>query len=242
MVISMRVPVDITSRLYCRYVTNGSPLYRIGPLRMEVQSLDPYVVTLEEVVTPSEAAALVRSSAGFLERSATIRNNGGSLESFMRTSSTAWLPDNGHSLLSVLTHRIEQLIGVSARDGDGAEVFQAVNYGVGGHFSVHHDHVPLGLVKDRMLTFLMYLTDVPQGGRTVFPWVGVGVRPIRGSTLLWSNMNRAGVPDHRVQHGACPVLMGDKWVMNKWIYYGGQFRTLPCVPGDPSAPILRPLR
>ncbi|ROT78141.1 putative prolyl 4-hydroxylase subunit alpha-1 isoform X1 [Penaeus vannamei] len=131
----------------------------------------------------------------------------------------------------------------------------AVNYGVGGHFSVHHDHVHLGLVKDRMLTFLMYLTDVPQdihtpypppspsapGGRTVFPWVGAGVRPKRGSTLLWYNMNRAGVPDLRVQHGACPVLVGDKWVMNKWINYGGQFHTLPCIPGDPSAAVLRPL-
>lgn len=49
------------------------------------------------------------------------------------------------------------------------------------------------------------------GGRTVFPWVGTGVRPKRGSALLWYNMNRAGLPDQRLQHGACPVLLGDKW-------------------------------
>lgn len=78
----------MTSRLSCRYVTNGSPLYKIGPLRMEVRSLDPYVVTLAEVVTPSEAADLVEASARYLMRSSTIRANGGSVESFMRTSST----------------------------------------------------------------------------------------------------------------------------------------------------------
>ncbi|XP_042869650.1 prolyl 4-hydroxylase subunit alpha-3-like [Penaeus japonicus] len=81
-------PIAMTSRLYCRYVTNGSPLYKIGPLRMEVLSLDPYVVTLEDVLAPSEAADLVHASAGYLTRSSTVRPNGSSMEDFKRTSST----------------------------------------------------------------------------------------------------------------------------------------------------------
>ncbi|XP_037778479.1 prolyl 4-hydroxylase subunit alpha-1-like [Penaeus monodon] len=233
-------PVDITSRLYCRYVTNGSPLYKIGPLRMEVQSLDPYVVTLAEVVTPSEAADLVEASARYLMRSSTIRANGGSVESFMRTSSTAWMLDSDLTVLSELTHRIEQIAGINAQQNRGAELYQVVNYGVGGHYTVHHDFVHRGLVNNRIATFLIYLKDVPQGGRTVFPWVGTGVRPKRGSALLWYNMNRAGLPDQRLQHGACPVLLGDKWVINKWLFYGGQFHTLPCNPEKKDDVIKQP--
>ncbi|XP_069997545.1 prolyl 4-hydroxylase subunit alpha-1 [Penaeus vannamei] len=233
-------PVDVTSRLYCRYVTNGSPLYRIGPLRMEVQSLDPYVVTLEEVVTPSEAADLVDASARYLMRSSTIRANGGSAESFMRTSSTAWMLDSDLPVLSELTHRIEQIAGVNAQQNRGAEMYQVVNYGVGGHYTVHHDYIDKGLINNRIATFLVYLKDVPQGGRTVFPWVGTGVRPKRGSALLWYNMNRVGMPDSRLQHGACPVLLGDKWVINKWIFYGGQLHTLPCGPEKKGDTIRQP--
>ncbi|ROT78139.1 hypothetical protein C7M84_003153 [Penaeus vannamei] len=232
--------IDVTSRLYCRYVTNGSPLYKIGPLRMEVQSLDPYVVTLEEVVTPSEAADLVDASARYLMRSSTIRANGGSAESFMRTSSTAWMLDSDLPVLSELTHRIEQIAGVNAQQNRGAEMYQVVNYGVGGHYTVHHDYIDKGLINNRIATFLVYLKDVPQGGRTVFPWVGTGVRPKRGSALLWYNMNRVGMPDSRLQHGACPVLLGDKWVINKWIFYGGQLHTLPCGPEKKGDTIRQP--
>lgn len=64
-------------------------------------------------------------------------------------------------------------------------------------------------------TFRMPLTvtytQFSAGGRTVFPWVGAGVQPKRGSALLWFNMDRSGKPDSRLQHGACPVLLGDKW-------------------------------
>lgn len=49
------------------------------------------------------------------------------------------------------------------------------------------------------------------GGWTVFPWLGVGVAPKRGSALVWYNVNRAGVKDIRLEHAACPVLYGDKW-------------------------------
>ncbi|XP_037778069.1 prolyl 4-hydroxylase subunit alpha-1-like [Penaeus monodon] len=230
-------PVDMTSRLYCRYVTNGSPLYKIGPLRMDVRSLDPYVVTLEEVVTPSEAADLVLASAGYLTRSSTVRANGSSTEDFKRTSSTAWMLDKDIPFLPVLTQRIEQLVGVNAQLFDGAEIYQILNYGVGGHYTVHHD----AFVYPRVATFLIYLSTVPQGGRTVFPWVGAGVQPKRGSALLWFNMDRSGKPDSRLQHGACPVLLGDKWVINKWLYYTGQQKTLPCIPGNPEATVSQPL-
>lgn len=79
----------------------------------------------------------------------------------------------------------------------------------------HRDVTHVNLYNLIWLTCRMPLTvtytQFPIGGRTVFPWVGAGVQPKRGSALLWFNMDRAGKPDSRLQHGACPVLLGDKW-------------------------------
>lgn len=38
-----------------------------------------------------------------------------------------------------------------------------MNYGVGGHYTVHHDYIDKGLINNRIATFLVYLKDVPQG-------------------------------------------------------------------------------
>ncbi|KAK7065989.1 hypothetical protein SK128_015302 [Halocaridina rubra] len=81
-------PLNMTAKLYCRYVSNSSPLYLIGPLRMEVHSLSPYVVTFEGVLTSSEARDIQNISAGFLEKSSTFRFNGQQEVTYQRTSST----------------------------------------------------------------------------------------------------------------------------------------------------------
>ncbi|KAK3892540.1 hypothetical protein Pcinc_003616 [Petrolisthes cinctipes] len=257
-------PVNITSHLYCRYINNGSPLYLIGPLRMEVVSLVPYIVTLQGVVTSREAQDIKVTSSAFLEASSTVRFNGGKEISYQRTSSTysrrcrlqasrsptiwiwifgafaeivhrAWLYEHNNNHLKQLTTRIETLLGVSAQEHVSAEAYQVVNYGAGGHYTVHHDTLTVPyLAHLRIATFLVYLSDVPQGGWTVFPWLGVGVAPKQGSALLWYNVNRAGVKDERVYHAACPVLFGDKWVINKWLHYGGQTLKVPCLPDSQS--------
>lgn len=41
-------------------------------------------------------------------------------------------------------------------------------------------------------------------------------------------MIRSGEGDLRTRHAACPVLVGDKWVANKWIHEAGQEFRRPC--------------
>lgn len=40
--------------LRCRYVTNDVPFLRIGPLKLEEHSLDPYIVSYLDVIYDSE--------------------------------------------------------------------------------------------------------------------------------------------------------------------------------------------
>ena len=112
---------------------------------------------------------------------------------------------------------------------------QVANYGIGGHYDAHYDiqnkdkepdspmivtKDPNGIVYptgDRMSTLMLYLSEVQRGGYTVFPHLGLYVPPVKGSAVYWHNIKRSGRSDKNMQHSGCPVVLGSKWVANKWI-------------------------
>ena len=69
------------------------------------------------------------------------------------------------------------------------------------------------------------------GGLTAFPNLGIAARPQKGSLVFWFSLDSEGRRDPRGLHGACPTILGVKWVANKWIREGAQWRTRPCDPG-----------
>lgn len=79
----------------------------------------------------------------------------------------------------------------------------------------------LHLGGQRFLTFMIYLSDVEAGGRTVFTQTGVTVRPRTGNALFWFNLHSDGDSDgdydSKVYHLGCPVAYGNKWIANKWV-------------------------
>lgn len=100
-------------------------------------------------------------------------------------------------------------------------------------------------IGDRIATWMFYMSDVGEGGRTVFPRIGAGVKPEAGSAVFWYNILDNGKADRLTLHGACPVLFGTKWgisrtthfhdylisiltVANKWLREGGQLFTKGC--------------
>ena len=82
----------------------------------------------------------------------------------------------------------------------------------------------------------MYLTDVEEGGETVFPassekpqhgegWSdcarrGVAVRPRQGDALLFFSLDLAQQLDTASLHAGCPVIRGTKWSATKWMHVG----------------------
>ena len=57
------------------------------------------------------------------------------------------------------------------------------------------------------------LSDVERGGKTAFPMAGVAVSPVKGSAVYWYDLLSPGEVDERTWHGACPVVLGEKWGM-----------------------------
>ncbi|XP_057612162.1 prolyl 4-hydroxylase subunit alpha-3 isoform X2 [Chionomys nivalis] len=151
-----------------------------------------------------------------------------------RISKSAWLKDTVDPMLVTLDRRIAALTGLDIQP-PYAEYLQVVNYGIGGHYEPHFDHAtspssPLYRMKsgNRVATFMIYLSAVEAGGATAFIYANFSVPVVKNAALFWWNLHRSGEGDGDTLHAGCPVLVGDKWVANKWIHeYGQEFRR-PC--------------
>ena len=55
---------------------------------------------------------------------------------------------------------------------------------------------------ERQTTFMVYLSGTMKdiGGNTVFPQLGISVKPIRGTALYWNNIKADGKFDTRSSH------------------------------------------
>ncbi|XP_076615173.1 prolyl 4-hydroxylase subunit alpha-1-like isoform X3 [Chaetodon auriga] len=239
------------SRLFCRYHDNNRhPKYVIGPVKQEDEWDRPHIVRYHNIVSDKEMekvkelakprlrrATISNPVTGVLEtahyriskRRATVHDpqTGKLTTAHYRVSKSAWLGAFEHPVVDKINQRIEDLTGL---DVTTAEDLQVANYGVGGQYEPHFDFgrkdepdafEELG-TGNRIATWLLYMSDVQAGGATVFTDVGASVWPKKGTAVFWYNLHASGEGDYRTRHAACPVLVGNKWVSNKWIHERGQ--------------------
>ncbi|XP_030080738.1 prolyl 4-hydroxylase subunit alpha-2-like isoform X2 [Drosophila hydei] len=203
------------SNMKCTYKSKDSPFLRLAPIKMEYLVLDPLVVVFHDVLSSGEIDEMQLITKPFLERTLIQHAFGAHIIQKFRTSKGMWINRNHNNLTLRIARRIMDMVDL---DLQGSEPFNVMNYGIGGHYNTHYDYYNNSSVTDnRMATVLFYMTDVEQGGATVFPVLKQAVSPKRGSALFWYNIKHNGNRDPRTLHGGCPVLVGSKWIFTQWI-------------------------
>ncbi|KAM6964562.1 LOW QUALITY PROTEIN: prolyl 4-hydroxylase subunit alpha-1-like [Tautogolabrus adspersus] len=217
------------SRLFCRYYDNNRhPKYVIGPVKQEDEWDRPRIVRYHDIVSDREMEKVKEIAKPRLRRATVHDPQTGQLTTaHYRVSKSAWIRSFEHPLVDRINQRIEDITGL---DLSTAEELQVANYGVGGQYEPHYDFgrndepdafKELG-TGNRIATWLIYMSDVSAGGATVFTDVGAAIVPKKGTAVFWYNLHPSGEGDYSTRHAACPVLVGNKWVSNKWIHERGQ--------------------
>merc|ERR1712129_602531 len=109
------------------------------------------------------------------------------------------------------------------------EFLQLLKYEPDQYYKMHHDFIPFHVKRQpgpRVLTFLLYLNDVDEGGGTQFSncvddcVIRAIVSPKKGKGLLWHNVQLSDPNeiDEHTHHEALPVIHGLKYAANAWIH------------------------
>ncbi|XP_022239838.1 prolyl 4-hydroxylase subunit alpha-2-like isoform X1 [Limulus polyphemus] len=213
------------AKVKCRLVTRNVGYFLLQPLKVEEQSFHPTIVTIYDFLSNEETNRFIDLAVPKLHRATHRGEDGLDKASVRRISKIAWINDEDEKeFISKISRRLELTTGLGAdRNNYEAEAYQVSNYGLGGHYVTHFDfHLMTNstrqiskleeFIGQRIATFMIYLTDVEEGGATVFPSLGVAVRPKKGAAVFWWNLYKNGDPDLLTRHGGCPVLIGSKWV------------------------------
>lgn len=190
----------------------------------------PWVVTLENFVSPEECDRLIQLGAdlGYLiskdvgkqqfDGTYGLHANSG------RTSTNAWCTDacyNDTMTQSVMA-KMEYVTTIPEAN---SEFLQLLRYEVGQFYQVHHDFMPhqaYGRQQGgRILTVFLYLNDVEAGGGTNFPKLNnLTIYPKQGRALIWPSVldELPNTKDPRTSHQALPVERGIKYGANAWLH------------------------
>ena len=183
-------------------------------------------------MSSQECDHLVQLARSGLHKSGVVdAETGGSLVSDIRTSSGAFIGRGHDSTTSAIERRIALWSQIPE---DHGEAIQVLRYQHGEEYRAHFDYFfhKAGMGNNRIATVLLYLSDVEEGGETVFPntaapggrtgeWSpcaanSIAVKPVKGDALLFWSMKVGGELDGGSSHAGCPVIRGEKWTATKW--------------------------
>lgn len=188
----------------------------------------PDIAVLAGFLSHDECDELMALSRSKLNRSTVVNPLTGTLDDHKdRTSEGCFFDISENELIRRIDYRLAKLTGYPVDHGEGIQI---LHYGTGGEYKPHFDFFPyeepgsathLAKGGQRVVTVVMYLNDVEEGGETLFPRAGgFRVMPRKGWAAYFSYCDAAGRVDAATLHAGAPVLAGEKWIATKWIRQG----------------------
>jgi len=198
-----------------------------GP-RIQIELLtnpdDFRVYEFDDFLTPEECQDLIDRASKRLEPSRVYNEDADRPDDDYRISEQAWFKRGANPVVKKIEAAVEAATG---KPMDNYEELQVVRYQPGGYFRPHYDACEgdkefcQRMDKrggPRLWTFMVYLTDDYEGGRTVFPYLKMSVEPKKGKLIVFqSTMEGSEELIKNSFHGGQEVLSGEKWICNKWV-------------------------
>ncbi|CAN6863477.1 unnamed protein product, partial [Brassica oleracea] len=205
---------------------------------VEIISWEPRASIYHNFLTKEECKYLIELAKPHMEKSTVVdQKTGKSTDSRVRTSSGTFLPRGRDKIIRQIEKRISDFTFIPVEHGEGLQV---LHYEIGQKYEPHYDYFMDEYNTrnggQRIATVLMYLSDVEEGGETVFPsakgnysavpwWNelsecgkgGLSVKPKMGDALLFWSMTPDATLDPSSLHGGCAVIKGNKWSSTKWL-------------------------
>jgi prolyl 4-hydroxylase len=184
---------------------------------------DPLVHIYNDYLSAEECDHIVELARPRLERSA-VASEGQRKISDVRTNDCTFLAHACDPIVNDVVRRIAALIQIPLTH---AEDLQVVYYREGQEYKPHQDafdpdnsnYKPiLKKAGQRVVTVLMYLNDVQNGGGTGFPHLDLEIKARRGRIVIFQTCKSASIEPHPLSlHGGLPVgKENDKWAANLW--------------------------
>ncbi|KAI4321656.1 hypothetical protein MLD38_035014 [Melastoma candidum] len=207
----------------------------------EVISWEPRAFVYHNFLSKEECEYLISLAKPHMVKSTVVDSKTGkSKDSRVRTSSGMFLRRGQDKIIREIEKRIADFTFIPVEHGEGLQI---LHYEVGQKYDAHFDYfLDEFNTKNggqRLATLLMYLSDVEEGGETIFPaakgnfssvawWdelsecgkQGLAIKPKMGDALLFWSMRPDATLDPSSLHGGCPVIRGNKWSSTKWMHLG----------------------
>jgi prolyl 4-hydroxylase len=213
--------VDLFARQLVAMAVSLKDRYHLG----EQIADDPLIQVIDDFVTATERQHIIGQTSGKLDI-AFVSAVGAAKESDGRTGSVAWVKHDQTPIVRGLVKRVSNLVGIPVRH---AESLQVVHYAETEQYRPHFDAYDMSTEKgkqrtakggQRLVTALMYLNEVEDGGGTIFPKLDIEVEAKPGRIVIFHNIADRDVQDltrnPRSLHGGSPVWGGEKWACNLW--------------------------
>jgi len=184
----------------------------------------PVIAVLANVLSAQECEQLIALARPRLRPSTVVDPDTGEnrLAAYRNNEAMYFLPGET-PLIAVLDARFSQIMNLPIDHGEGLQVLR---YGPGERYAPHVDFLVPGTEGteqslrrsgQRVSSLVTYLNDVPGGGETTFPHVGLSVSPLQGNAVYFEYCNGRGQVDPASLHAGAPVTHGEKWAVTKWM-------------------------
>tara|TARA_Y200000002_G_scaffold274945_1_gene229230 strand:- start:1288 stop:1992 length:705 start_codon:yes stop_codon:yes gene_type:complete len=204
--------INVSSTLNVNQINNIPPIYEV-----------------KNFLSHEECCHLMNRALPYLETSKVVDFNNNTKQNNVRTSTSCYF--SRESNINICK-RLSEIVN---KDVNCFELLQVGRYLPNQFYRQHYDSIPpstkLGKSfckngGNRIITALIYLNDVKEGGNTYFPKLDIRIKPEQGKLLLFFPSFTNGKVDKKALHIAEDAI-DEKWVSQIWIRQHERIQGIP---------------